>query len=481
MRARIAASTALLLLTGALACERPEPAIRRSSAGAQAAVAEPRARAAPAGRQARTEAVDASRRTALVNAAERASAAVVSISTRARQELRARSPWDLFFVPERSRLVEGYGTGFVARANGVIVTNQHVVANAERVVVTLADGTDLPAKVLGEDALTDIAVLRVERQGLPTVSTGRSTDLMIGEWVVALGNPYAYLLGNAEPTVTVGVVSATNRNILPTGDQTGLYFDMIQTDAAINPGNSGGPLTNALGEVVGVNSSIFSSTGGSVGLGFAIPIERALRVAEEIIQHGSVRRAWVGLEVEGASAMRDWKRAGGVTVASVAPDGPAAKAGLKRGDVLTEANGRPLRNYLDWEAVKLDLHVGDAVELAVRSGRRTGQRRVVTGDLPTVTAEKYTLLEDLELITVTPAVRAERGIRSEEGVLIFKISPAVSQATGLREGDVILAINRSPVRAASQVGDLLNVRPGEVVRLYLEREGQITFTDLVFR
>jgi serine protease Do len=481
MRARTAASTALLLLTGALACERPEPAIRRSSAGAQAAVAERQVRAAPAERQARTDAVDASRRTALVNAAERASAAVVSISTRARQELRARSPWDFFFVPERSRLVEGYGTGFVARANGIIITNQHVVGNAERVVVTLADGTDLPAKVLGEDALTDIAVLQVQRQGLPTVSTGRSTDLMIGEWVVALGNPYAYLLGNAEPTVTVGVVSATNRNILPTGDQTGLYFDMIQTDAAINPGNSGGPLTNALGEVVGVNSSIFSSTGGSVGLGFAIPIERALRVAEEIIQHGSVRRAWVGLGVEGASAMRDWKRAGGVTVASVAPDGPAAKAGLKRGDVLTEANGRPLRNYLDWEAVKLDLHVGDAVELSVRSGRRTGQRRVVTGDLPTVTAEKYTLLEDLELITVTPAVRAERGIRSEEGVLIFKISPAVSQATGLREGDVILAINRSAVRAASQVGDLLNVRPGEVVRLYLEREGQITFTDLVFR
>jgi serine protease Do len=481
MRARTAASTALLLLTGALACERPEPAIRRSSAGAQAAVAERQVRPAPAERQARTDAVDASRRTALVNAAERASAAVVSISTRARQELRARSPWDFFFVPERSRLVEGYGTGFVARANGIIITNQHVVGNAERVVVTLADGTDLPAKVLGEDALTDIAVLQVQRQGLPTVSTGRSTDLMIGEWVVALGNPYAYLLGNAEPTVTVGVVSATNRNILPTGDQTGLYFDMIQTDAAINPGNSGGPLTNALGEVVGVNSSIFSSTGGSVGLGFAIPIERALRVAEEIIQHGSVRRAWVGLGVEGASAMRDWKRAGGVTVASVAPDGPAAKAGLKRGDVLTEANGRPLRNYLDWEAVKLDLHVGDAVELSVRSGRRTGQRRVVTGDLPTVTAEKYTLLEDLELITVTPAVRAERGIRSEEGVLIFKISPAVSQATGLREGDVILAINRSAVRAASQVGDLLNVRPGEVVRLYLEREGQITFTDLVFR
>ena len=144
-------------------------------------------------------------------------------------------------MPEGARLVQGYGTGFVVRANGVILTNQHVVANAEKVVVTLADGSDLPAKVLGEDPLTDIAVLKIERQGLTPIVPGRSTDLMIGEWVVALGNPYAYLLGNAEPTVTVGVVSATGRNILPSGDQTGLYLDMIQTDAAINPGNSGGP------------------------------------------------------------------------------------------------------------------------------------------------------------------------------------------------------------------------------------------------
>jgi serine protease Do len=471
MRVWIGSSLALLLAAAGSACEREVP-VRVSSAGAQTA-------AAP--RSARQAAIDASRRTAVVTAAERASGAVVSINVASRREAPARSPWDFFFVPERSRLVEGYGTGFVARPNGIIITNQHVVAGAERVVVTLADGTDMPATVLGEDPLTDIAVLHVKRNGLPTVKTGRSTDLMIGEWVVALGNPYAYLLGNSEPTVTVGVVSATNRNILPSGEQTGLYFDMIQTDAAINPGNSGGPLTNALGEVVGVNSSIFSSSGGSVGLGFAIPIERALRVADEIIQHGTVRRAWVGLEVEGASAMRDWKRAGGVTIISVAPGGPAAKASLRRGDVLTEANNRRLRNYLDWEAVKLDLHVGDSVDLSVRSGRRTIHRRVVTGDLPTVTAEKYKVLEDLELVNVTPAVRAERGIRSQEGVLIFSISPTVSDATGLAEGDVILAINRTPVRAASQVGELLNVRPGEVVRLYLEREGQITFTDLVFR
>jgi serine protease Do len=281
--------------------------------------------------------------------------------------------------------------------------------------------------------------------------------------------------------VTVGVVSATGRNILPGGDQTGLYLDMIQTDAAINPGNSGGPLTNALGEVVGVNSSIFSSSGGSVGLGFAIPIERAVRVADEIIRNGTVRRAWVGLDVEGAKAMREWKSQGGVVLTAVTPDGPAARAGLRSGAVLVEAGGRKLRNYLDWEAVKLDLHVGDAVDVAVRSGSGTVRRRIVTGDLPTVTAEKITVLQDLQLINITPAIQAERGIQSPQGALIFRLSPQVSRATGLQAGDVILAINRSQVRTASEVSSLLNVRPGQVIRIYLEREGQVTFTDLVFR
>ena len=294
--------------------------------------------------------------------------------------------------------MEGYGTGFIIRPNGIIVTNQHVVANAERVVVTLPDGSDLPAKVLGEDPLTDIAVLRVDRQRAARPSPpGRSTDLMIGEWVVALGNPYAYMLGNAEPTVTVGVVSATGRNILPSGDQTGLYFDMIQTDAAINPGNSGGPLTNALGEVVGVNSSIFSNSGGSVGLGFAIPIERALAGGRRDHQerHGASRLG----RARGRGRRRPCgtgRAPGGVTVASVAPGGPAAQ-----GRVCDRATSWSRPTAAGSATISTGRRSSSTSTSAtrstcrVRSGRDSASRRIVTGDLPTVTAEKITVLEDL--------------------------------------------------------------------------------------
>lgn len=428
--------------------------------------------------------VDGSRRTAIVVATERVAPAVVSISVASRQQT-ARSPWDFFFVPDAGeRLVQGYGTGFIVRPDGVIITNQHVVTAAERITVTLPDGTEAAARLLGEDPVTDIAVLKIEATGLPVAPVGRSRDLMIGEWVIALGNPYAYLLGNSEPTVTVGVVSATNRNILPTQGQPGLYLDMIQTDAPINPGNSGGPLTNALGEVVGVNSSIFTSSGGSVGLGFAIPIERAIGVADQILANGAVRRAWTGLEVEGAGAMRNWKSAGGVVVASVAPGGPAARAGIRAGDVLVEANGRRLRNYLDWESAKLDLHVGDAIEIAVRSGRgaATATRTLQTADLPTATAERVTVLRDLQVVTITPQVRAERNVRSTEGALVLAISPEVSRATGLRTGDVIVAVNRSAVASADHLAQALEaVRPGRPFRIYFERGGAFSFADLVLR
>jgi serine protease Do len=362
MRVWIGCSAVLLLASGVLACDDRTPPVQTSSEGAQTAVAD-----RSADRSARQTAIDASRRTALVAAAERASNAVVSISTTARQEARARSPWDFFFVPERTRMVEGYGTGFVTRPTGVIVTNQHVVANAERVVVTLADGTDLPATVLGQDPLTDIAVLQVKRQGLSPVSTGRSSDLMIGEWVVALGNPYAFLLGNSEPTVTVGVVSGTNRNILPSGEQTGLYFDMIQTDASINPGNSGGPLLDAQGEVVGIATAMLPW---ARGIGFAIPAHTAAWVASVLIREGEVRRPFLGIAARGEDleAAADGRRRA-VRVLEVVEGAPAQAAGLAPGDLLVAANGSPVQTLDDLQRIVV-LARAEEIGLEIRRGER---------------------------------------------------------------------------------------------------------------
>lgn len=431
------------------------------------------------------QSVDASRQTALVSATSRVSPAVVAIRVQARRLVpRGGGFFDFFMFPgEAEETTQSFGTGFIVRADGLIITNQHVIAGADSITVSLADGTEFPATLLGEDPTTDIAVLRVTARDLPVVTPGRSTDLMIGEWVIALGNPFTFLLGDAQPTVTAGVVSATGRNILPGQGQPGMYLDMIQTDASINPGNSGGPLANAIGEVIGVNSSIFTNQGGSIGLGFAIPIERALRVADEIVRQGEIRRAWTGLEVAGAGAMRDWQRSGGVVVTEVAPGGPAAQAGIQAQSVLVEANGRPLRNFLDWEAVKLDLHVGDEVQVMVREGTRAPvARRIRTADLPTVTAERVSVLQGLELITVTPAVRSERRIRSEQGALVFRVQPEIARATGLRDGDVIVAINRTSVTSAAQLSQLLGaLRPRQNFRLVFERGGQLTFVDLAFR
>jgi serine protease Do len=428
------------------------------------------------------QAIGESRRTAIVEAAEKVSPAVVSITVTSTRQATPQTPFDFFFVPQSPREQQSFGTGFVIRADGLILTNQHVVSGADRSLVSLPDGTDHPARLLGEDPLTDIAVIRTEQPGLHPVTTGKSTDLMIGEWVVALGNPFVYLLGNAEPTVTAGVVSAVNRNILPGRDQTGLYLDMIQTDASINPGNSGGPLANAMGEVIGVNSSILSQSGGSIGLGFAIPIERALRVADEIVRNGAVRRAWVGFDVAGAESLRDWKAAGGVLVTSVAPGGPADRAGLGSGDVLTRANDRTLRNYLDWESVKLDLGVGATVRL---SAKRSGRERIITltsGDLPTTTAQKVTILKDLQLVTLTQQVRAERNVQSDRGALIFRISKELSGATGLQEGDVIIGMNRSRISTADEVRSVIEgLRRQEGVRVWLERDGSVVYSDLEFR
>src|SRR5438477_27998 len=424
-----------------------------------------------------------SRQTAIVTAAARLAPAVVSVNVLRRERRVAQDPFDLFFMPRGAdQVVEGYGSGFIISPDGVVITNQHVTQGAEQIVVTMRDGRDFAAKILGEDPQTDIAVLKVDGVGLPTAPLGKSTDLLIGEWVVAVGNPFAYLLGNTEPTVTAGVVSAVGRNLLPSEGQSGIYVGMIQTDAAINPGNSGGPLANALGEVVGVNSSIFTSSGGSVGIGFAIPIERALRVADELRRYGKVRRAWVGLDVAGAEDLRGWKRVGGLRVTQVAENGPAARAGIAEGDVLLVARGHRLRTFLDWEAVLLDTGPGDTLTVSYRHAAQPRTARLTVTDLPTTLAEKVAILGGMKVVTVTDAVRAERGIQSDHGALIYDIPDEMQQATGLRSGDVVLQINRTKIAGAEDLRRAFSTAAGGgAVTVWFERGGRLGRTAFYVR
>ncbi|HEX4602121.1 MAG TPA: trypsin-like peptidase domain-containing protein [Gemmatimonadales bacterium] len=431
----------------------------------------------------RAQELAASRRTAIVTAAARVAPGVVSVNVVRRERQTPRDPFDLFFMPRGAeQVVEGYGSGFIVSSDGVVITNQHVIQGAEQIVVTTREGRDFAAKLLGEDPLTDIAVLKLDATNLPTVALGKSTDLMIGEWVVAVGNPFAYLLGNTEPTITAGVVSAVGRNLLPSEGQSGIYVGMIQTDAAINPGNSGGPLANALGEVVGVNSNIFTPSGGSVGVGFAIPIERALRVADELRRFGKVRRAWVGLEVVGAEDLRGWKQAGGLRVTDVAPGGPAAGAGVARGDVLVSARGHRLRTFLDWEAMLLDTGPGDTLVVAYRHLGASGTARLGVADLPTTLAEKVAVLGGMKVVTVTAAVRAERNIQNDHGALIYDIPDEMEQATGLRSGDVIFQINRGRVSSAEDLRrGFAAAAGGGAVTVWFERQGRVGRTAFYVR
>ena len=430
---------------------------------------------AAAQRQARSATVSDARHSVIVDAAGRVRPAVVSVNVLKRERQMPEDPFAQFFMPRGyERQVEGYGSGFIISPDGVVITNQHVTDGAEQIVVTTREGTDYPAKLLGEDPLTDIAVLKIVATGLPTAPLGRSADLLVGEWVVAVGNPFAYLLGNSEPTVTAGVVSAVGRNLLPSGDQPGVYVGMIQTDAAINPGNSGGPLADVQGHVVGVNSSILTPSGGSVGIGFAIPIERAVRVADELRRYGHVRRPWAGLDVTGAENLRDWKRSGGLRVSSVAEGGPAARAGLAADDVLLMARGRRLRTFLDWEAALLDASPGDTLSVAYRRGGRTRTARLGVTDLPSSNAEKVAVLGDVQVITVTPAIRQERGIQVERGALIYNIGPEAGTATGLQSGDVIFQINRQRVQGADDLRRAFAAATGGgPVTVWFERGGMV--------
>ncbi len=423
--------------------------------------------------------VSATRRTAITQAVALVSSSVVTVQTEMVEQAPV-DPFSLFFGGrQRSQIMPGLGTGFITRSDGVIVTNAHVVAGASRISVMMRDGKVFPAQVKAADETNDLAVLKIDATNLPVVRIGNSDNLLIGEWAVAIGNPYGFLLGNPEPSVTVGVVSALGRNLVGAGEGQAAYFDMIQTDAAINPGNSGGPLVNAEGEVIGVNSSIYSNSGESVGVGFSIPINRAMRVVDDLLTHGSVRRPWIGIALRHVSSAnpRD-VIAAGAAVAGVAPGSPAEKAGLAAGDIILQAGTRTIHNEYDWQGLLLGEHVGDRVHLHVRRGGRTFETDVQVVDLPEATAPKVQVLRDFELATVTPAIRASRSLRSTSGALITNISADAAAQLGLAAGDVIIGVNNRRVSSAEDVARLFDYYGGRsYMTITFERGGQLYRTD----
>jgi len=332
--------------------------------------------------------VPASRRTAIVTAAQRVSPAVVSVNVMATRVVRADPLqgmfrdefFDRFFPPlEYQERIPGLGSGVIVDPTGTVLTNEHVVRNAEDIKVTLADGRQLSAKVVGESDIYDLAVLKVEGRGLPAAPLGDSDRLVVGEWAIAIGSPFGYLLNDTQPTVTAGVVSATRRDIKSEVSQQGVYKNMIQTDAAINPGNSGGPLVNADGEVIGVNTFIFTQGGGSIGLGFAIPINLAKRVLQEIRQYGRVRTAYPGMTLQTVTpyiAQRlGFRDTDGLVVSRIDPEGPAARAGVRVGDRIRKVNDRVVSTVDDAQRSIYGATVGEKLRLVVDRG---GERLDVT-------------------------------------------------------------------------------------------------------
>ena len=432
-----------------------------------------------------TQGIDASRRTAITEATARVAPAVVTVQT----ETIERVPADFFSMffggtASQQRVSPGIGSGFIIRENGVIVTNAHVVQNATSISVMMRDGTTHAAKLLGQDETNDLAVLKIEAGNLPVAPLGDSDGLMIGEWAIAIGNPFGFVLANSEPSVTAGVISATGRNLLGSSEGSGVYVDMIQTDASINPGNSGGPLVNAKGEVIGVNSSIYTPSQGSVGLGFAIPINRARRVAEDLMEHGEIRRPWIGELLRapaGATNPRDVITAGAI-LRAVVPGSPAAAAGLRADDQITRAGNRVVRNAFDWEAARLSLRVGDRVPLVVRRGGRDITVNVTVADRPEVSAPKVTVLREIELTTLTPTLRAERGIQATQGAFVTGVSDRVRDEIGIDVGDVILQINTVAIRSVDDVSRAISQAPARTVsRALFERRGRRYITDFVIR
>jgi len=387
---------------------------------------------------------DVSRRSAVVIAAEKASPAVVSVI--AAQEVEGgTNPFSGdplfedffrdFFTPfEQRQSEQSLGSGVVIRPDGYILTNEHVVVQAGKIQIQLTDERKFNARLVGADSDSDLAVLKVDdSKSLPYLPLGNSDDLMIGETVIAIGNPFGL-----SHTVTTGVVSAVNRSLNTDGRT---YYDFIQTDASINPGNSGGPLLNIKGELIGINAAIY---GKAQGIGFAIPISRAKHIVQELITHGAVEVPWIGLVVQtltpelASHFSRREKQ--GVLIRGVEPGSPAAKAGLQRGDLVLEFNGRPLHSAEEYLQREREYASGDTLQLHVLRG--SGEENV------TVTAARFPQekADDLAWQLLGLAVS-----ESENGLAVKKVRPESPAARiGIERGDAILGLSGAQTKTLAE-------------------------------
>jgi serine protease Do len=331
-----------------------------------------------------------------VTAAERVSPAVVSVAVMTTRVVHADPFGGMFhdeffdrFFPQNAyrQRIPGLGSGVIVDNSGLVLTNSHVIRDADEIKVNLPDGRHFDAKVLGDSPTYDLAVLRLEGgTKLPVAPLGDSDSLVVGEWAIAIGNPFGFLISDSQPTVTAGVVSATKRDIKNEATDTGVYKNMIQTDAAINPGNSGGALVNGDGQVIGINTFIFTQGGGSIGLGFAIPINLAKRILGEIRRYGRVRQAWPGMQVQPVTepmARRfGWAEVAGLVVTRVEPGGPAARAGLRAGDRIYRVNDRITNTVDDAQSSIYGAQVGDALALDVVRDEKHIAMKVTLDEAP---------------------------------------------------------------------------------------------------
>jgi len=424
--------------------------------------------------------------------AKRTMPVVVNIFTTSQRASRGGSsdPIDDFFgrlfgeANPRENSARSLGSGILISNDGEVLTSYHIVRNADIIKVRLSDRSEYEARLIGKDAKTDLALIKMRRSGgaLPFARLGSSSQLDVGDWVMAIGNPFGL-----EHTVTAGIVSAKGRVI-----GAGPYDSFIQTDASINPGNSGGPLINAVGEVVGVNSAIFSqSGGGNIGIGFAIPIDSAKKVAEQLRKNGRVVRGWLGIRAQDVSpqlaASLGVARPGGdmAQVTEVSEGSPAAEAGVKLGDLIVEYNGKPVPKSLDFPAVIADTAPGQKAIFKIVRDKKEMTISVKIGELAeesdaALTAEVKDLELGIKVQRITPEAARRLGLNSTKGVLVLEVQPgSPADSIGLEPADVIREVNQRPVNNVSDFERAMRQgRRGERILLLVLRGDNAVFFAL---